>query len=143
MKKVVETKKKRDLEMLFSGQKVEGYEIKPFSFHNIVTLTPWFEKVAINLIKKGIDITAIKDFNLGDANGFIKGINLLPDLPEFFSIYLEEDIKVILNWDFDKTQKIIAVTIYQNFKYLKNSLSLMTATLKALSTKINKDLKKT
>jgi hypothetical protein len=127
-------KKKSDIEILFSSDKVEGYTIRPFSLRDMEKLTPWFQKIAIKFAKEKININ-FDELKADRIQGVITALNILPELAEGLSILFDEDIEKIRDFDLIRIQSIVFVIISKNFEYLKNSFSLMGGLARSLTSK--------
>ena len=99
--------------------KIEGYEIKPWSFGQTVDLMPVWDNVAERL--RGSKITmknAMKQVPV-----LVKA--LMPDAPQVCAITLGVDIAEVRDWDISKASIIVLTIVNLNISYLKNLPSLI------------------
>lgn len=126
--------KTTDIDDLFSSEEVEGYTIKSFSLGDIVELTPWFQKVAFKFSGREEKVE-FSDLSTDKILGLLSCLEILPEIPEFLSIVLKEDIKAVESFDLDKAQKIILSIAVKNLDYLKNSFALVRGLIGMLTKK--------
>jgi len=100
--------------------KVEGYEIKPWSFGQTIDLMPVWESVATRLQDKGIALKSITK----NIPALIAAI--LPDTPHVLSITLGVPEDEIRAWDLKKASVVLLNVINLNLEHLKNLPGLVT-----------------
>lgn len=122
-----------DIQKLFSSTEVEGYKIGKFSLGDIEKLTPWFQKFSDHQKQNGKELT----LEALDVVSLLENLDMLPLIIEGLSIYLDEDIQTVKQFEIDVAQKMVILLVSKNIEYLKNSFALVKGLLEKLTLSIN------
>ena len=106
-------KKPKD-KVLFSDIEIEGYKIKPWSLGKMEELSPCFERIGMEFIKRGLKIANVEK----EIPQII--FTILPQVSIIISITLNEDIEKVKEFDIGKATTIIIAIARLNMEFLKN-----------------------
>lgn len=96
--------------------KVEGFEIKPWSFGQTIDLMPVWERVATRLQESGLKLNKLRT-----SEGVAKLVKaILPEAPAVLSVTLGVTEEEVRGWDLQKASVIVLTVVNLNLDHLKN-----------------------
>ena len=112
--------KKSEIDILFPEIEVEGYKIRPWTFGQLVDMSPIFRAIMAEAIKDGITFENI------DKSVPSLVMIALPYAPDVISKTLEIDREEVRGWrELNKATVVLLTIITQNLEHIKNSSGLI------------------
>lgn len=121
VKEKKESKEDSGSKTLFPEIEVQGYTLKPWTLFKLEKLAPAFERVGMEMIKRGIKLSDIRKDNAKEVVPKIV-FGVMSEIALIISVSIDEDIEKVRQFEIDRVIILVLAITNQNIKYLKNLL---------------------
>ena len=112
---------------------VDDLKIEPWTYSQLLKLSPTLEKIASLIEEKGLTLEEITN-SAHDTKKLLHLVfQFLPFLSPIVSETLNLDSQEVDNWSFDKVARVVLIIIIQNAILMKQFVVLGNTTLKFLN----------